>query len=125
MRGISATIRRIVLPPRNPVVSLSYREFDGGDHMPDGTQNRQTNTLEPFWMPFTANRQFKAAPRMLVSAKDMHYTDDQGRQILDGTAGMWCSNAGHGRARCEGRVAACFLLPAGPQLRHGVQRYQF
>jgi beta-alanine--pyruvate transaminase len=99
MRGISATIRRIVLPPRNPVVSLTYREFDGGNHMPDGTQNRQTNTLEPFWMPFTANRQFKAAPRMLVSAKDMHYTDDQGRQILDGTAGMWCSNAGHGRAR--------------------------
>ena len=50
-------------------------------------------------MPFTANRQFKAAPRMMVSAKDMHYVDDRGRSILDGTSGMWCVNAGHGRAR--------------------------
>jgi beta-alanine--pyruvate transaminase len=68
--------------------------------MPDGTPaGRSTNTLEPFWMPFTANRQFKAAPRMMVSAKDMHYVDDRGRSILDGTSGMWCVNAGHGRAR--------------------------
>ena len=54
------------------------------------------NTLEPFWMPFTANRQFKSAPRMVVSAKDMHYTTDDGRKLLDGSAGMWCVNAGHG-----------------------------
>ena len=47
------------------------------------------------WMPFTANRQFKDKPRMLVSAKGMHYTSDDGRQILDGTAGLWCVNAGH------------------------------
>ncbi|MDH5488409.1 MAG: aspartate aminotransferase family protein, partial [Rhodospirillaceae bacterium] len=45
----------------------------------------------------TANRQFKAAPRMLVAAKDMHYTSHDGRQVLDGTAGLWCCNAGHGR----------------------------
>ena len=57
------------------------------------------NTLEPFWMPFTANRQFKSAPRMLVSAKDMHYTTDDGRKLLDGSAGMWCVNAGHGRTK--------------------------
>ena len=57
------------------------------------------NTLEPFWMPFTANRQFKSAPRMVVSAKDMHYTTDDGRKLLDGSAGMWCVNAGHGRAK--------------------------
>jgi len=44
--------------------------------------------LEQFWMPFTANRQFKAAPRILVSAKDMHYTAEDGRQILDSTAGL-------------------------------------
>ena len=50
-------------------------------------------------MPFTANRQFKAAPRMFVAAKDMHYTTSDGRQVLDGTAGLWCCNAGHGRAR--------------------------
>ncbi|MDB5795540.1 MAG: aspartate aminotransferase family protein [Noviherbaspirillum sp.] len=51
---------------------------------------------EHLWMPFTANRQFKAKPRMLVSASGMHYTGDDGRQILDGTAGLWCVNAGHG-----------------------------
>jgi len=55
------------------------------------------NDLAAYWMPFTANRQFKDAPRMLVGAKDMHYTSADGRQILDGTAGLWCCNAGHGR----------------------------
>ena len=53
---------------------------------------------EHLWMPFTANKQYKAAPRVLVSAKDMHYTSDDGRAILDGTAGLWCVNAGHSRA---------------------------
>ena len=52
--------------------------------------------LDAFWMPFTANRQFKADPRMLVGARGMHYTSDDGRAILDGTAGLWCCNAGHG-----------------------------
>ena len=55
------------------------------------------NDLEAYWMPFTANRQFKNAPRLLVEAKDMHYTNVEGRKILDGTAGLWCVNAGHGR----------------------------
>lgn len=54
-------------------------------------------SLENYWMPFTANRQFKAAPRLLVSAEGMHYTAEDGRRILDGTAGLWCVNAGHGR----------------------------
>ena len=58
-----------------------------------------TNNLDAFWMPFTANRQFKDAPRMLVSAKDMHYVAADGRKILDGTAGLWCVNAGHGRPK--------------------------
>jgi len=53
--------------------------------------------LEPHWLPFTANRAFKKAPRLLVSAKDMHYTAADGRSILDGTAGLWCVNAGHSR----------------------------
>ncbi len=57
------------------------------------------NNLEAFWMPFTANRQFKQTPRMMVSAKDMHYTTDDGRQVLDGTAGLWCCNAGHARPK--------------------------
>ncbi len=55
------------------------------------------NDLRAFWMPFTANRQFKAAPRMLVAAEGMHYTAADGRKILDGTAGLWCVNAGHKR----------------------------
>ncbi|MBP7582337.1 MAG: aminotransferase class III-fold pyridoxal phosphate-dependent enzyme, partial [Vogesella sp.] len=48
-------------------------------------------------MPFTANRHFKANPRMLVSADGMYYQDDAGRSILDGCAGLWCVNAGHNR----------------------------
>jgi beta-alanine--pyruvate transaminase len=55
------------------------------------------NNLESYWMPFTANRQFKAQPRLLVAAEGMHYTSHDGRQILDGTAGLWCVNAGHAR----------------------------
>jgi beta-alanine--pyruvate transaminase len=54
-------------------------------------------TLEAHWMPFTANRAFKRAPRLLVAAQGMYYTSADGRQILDGTAGLWCVNAGHGR----------------------------
>lgn len=54
--------------------------------------------LDHFWLPFTANRQFKSAPRLLVSAKDMHFISDDGRQILDATSGMWCVHAGHARA---------------------------
>jgi len=57
------------------------------------------NDLDAFWMPFTANRQFKAAPRLLVSAEGMHYRSHDGREILDGTAGLWCVNAGHARPR--------------------------
>ncbi|HMT13670.1 MAG TPA: aspartate aminotransferase family protein [Aestuariivirga sp.] len=57
------------------------------------------NNLEAFWMPFTANRQFKRNPRMFVGAKGMYYETDDGRQVLDGTAGLWCCNAGHGRDR--------------------------
>ena len=60
--------------------------------------------LDAFWMPFTANRQFKAAPRLLVAAEGMHYTDVDGRQILDGTSGLWCVNAGHGRRRIADAV---------------------
>ena len=55
-----------------------------------------TINTEHYWMPFTANRQFKARPRMMQKAAGMHYTTDDGRQILDGTAGLWCVNAGHG-----------------------------
>jgi beta-alanine--pyruvate transaminase len=53
--------------------------------------------LEAFWMPFTANRQFKSRPRLLARAEGMHYWTEDGRQVLDGVAGLWCVNAGHGR----------------------------
>ena len=56
-------------------------------------------SLDSLWMPFTANRQFKAAPRMFVAAKDMYFTTDDDRQVLDGTSGLWCVNAGHCRPR--------------------------
>lgn len=54
-------------------------------------------TLEHFWMPFTANRAFKAAPRLLARAEGMYYWTPEGRQLLDGSAGLWCVNAGHSR----------------------------
>jgi len=55
------------------------------------------NDLDSYWMPFTANRQFKAKPRLMASADGMYYRSTDGRKILDGTAGLWCVNAGHGR----------------------------
>lgn len=76
---------------------------------------RPTN-LDPYWMPFTANRAFKQAPRMFVAAKDMHYVTDDGRKVLDGTAGLWCVNAGHCRPRIveavQKQVAAMDYSPA-------------
>ena len=57
----------------------------------------QRDEMEAFWMPFTANRQFKANPRLLAKAEGMHYWTPDGRQILDAVAGLWCVNAGHGR----------------------------
>jgi beta-alanine--pyruvate transaminase len=57
----------------------------------------QTNDLEAFWLPFTPNRAFKRAPRLIARAKDMHYFTSDGRAVLDGTAGLWCTNAGHNR----------------------------
>ncbi|MBK6863427.1 MAG: aspartate aminotransferase family protein [Ideonella sp.] len=56
-------------------------------------------SLDAYWMPFTANRQFKQAPRMLARAEGMHFWTPDGRKILDGIAGLWCVNAGHARPR--------------------------
>jgi len=66
-------------------------------------------SLEELWMPFTANRAFKRAPRMLVAAKGMYYTAADGRQILDGAAGLWCVNAGH----CRESITAAIREQAG------------
>lgn len=64
------------------------------------------NDLDAWWMPFTANRAFKAAPRMIVGARDMHYRSADGRRILDGIAGLWCCNAGHGRDAITAAIQA-------------------
>lgn len=69
------------------------------------SSNVAPNDLSAFWMPFTANRQFKKAPRMFVAARDMHYTTSDGRQVLDGTAGLWCVNAGHARPKIVEAIA--------------------
>lgn len=63
------------------------------------------NNLEALWMPFTANRQFKKKPRMLAGAKGMFYFTPDGREILDGTSGLWCVNAGHGRQKIVDAIA--------------------
>ncbi len=64
------------------------------------------NSLESFWMPFSANRQFKQTPRMFVAADRMHYTTSEGAEVLDATAGLWCVNAGHARPKIVEAVAA-------------------
>jgi beta-alanine--pyruvate transaminase len=61
--------------------------------------------MEAFWLPFTPNRQFKSKPRLLSRAKGMYYWTPEGRQILDGVAGLWCVNAGHGRTEIAQAVA--------------------
>ena len=62
------------------------------------------NNLESLWMPFTPNKSFKKDPRIIVGAKDMHFISDDGRNILDATAGLWCVNAGHGRKKIQDAV---------------------
>jgi beta-alanine--pyruvate transaminase len=76
--------------------------------------------LDAYWMPFTANRQFKADPRLLASAKGMNYADPEGRRVLDGTAGLWCVNAGHGRVEIAEAVSRQLLeLDYAPSFQMG------
>lgn len=78
-------------------------------------------SLEQLWMPFTANRAFKRAPRLLASASGMYYTSVDGRAILDGTAGLWCVNAGHCRepiVRAVQEAAATLDFAPGFQMGH-------
>ncbi|MCL4800265.1 MAG: aspartate aminotransferase family protein [Burkholderiales bacterium] len=88
------------------------------------TSLEQALDLAPLWKPFTANRRFKSAPRLLVAAKGMYYTAHDGREILDGTAGLWCVNAGHARpeivAAIQRQAATLDYAPAF-QLGHPVE----
>jgi beta-alanine--pyruvate transaminase len=68
------------------------------------TSKPVANNLDAFFMPFTANRQFKKNPRMLAKAKGVHYWTPEGRKIIDGTAGLWCVNAGHGREEIKDAI---------------------
>ncbi len=74
---------------------------DNGINYPE-----RPNDLESFWMPFTTNKGYKQSPRLLSGAKDMHYETPDGRKILDGTAGLWCCNAGHGREKIAQAIKA-------------------
>lgn len=78
------------------------------------------NDLETYWMPFTANRQFKAHPRLMVAAEGMYYRSVDGQKILDGTAGLWCVNAGHARREIAEAVHAQVLkLDYAPAFQMG------
>src|SRR5713101_8364302 len=77
--------------------------------MPSASISRATavpNDLEAYWLPFTPNRAFKASPRLIARAKDMHYYTPDGRAVLDGIAGMWCTNAGHNRGPIVAAIRA-------------------
>lgn len=76
--------------------------------------------LAAFWMPFTANRQFKRDPRMIVEGDGMHYRADDGHEVLDGTAGLWCVNCGHAREEIADAVARQLrTLDFGPTFQMG------
>lgn len=78
------------------------------------------NSLEEFWMPFTPQRFFKNAPRIVVAADGMYYTDQDGKKILDGTAGLWAVNAGHNKARIkEAMTAQMQTLDYAPNFQMG------
>jgi beta-alanine--pyruvate transaminase len=76
--------------------------------------------LDAYWMPFTANRQFKAEPRLLVAAKGMYYRTEDGREVMDGASGLWCVNAGHGREEIASAVGQQLLsLDYAPSFQMG------
>jgi len=72
-------------------------------------QDLTANNLEAYWLPFTPNRQFKNDPRIISASKDMHYFKPDGTQVLDGTAGLWCCNAGH----CREQIVSAIQAQAG------------
>ncbi|CAN5803390.1 aspartate aminotransferase family protein [soil metagenome] len=72
---------------------------------PGGAPAAAAPKMDAHWMPFTANRQFKAAPRLMAKAAGMHYWTPEGRQVLDGAAGLWCVNAGHARPKIVKAIA--------------------
>ena len=91
------------------------------DKSPNQRSVNVPNDLAAFWMPFTANRAFKKAPRLLAGAKDMHYITTDGRQVIDAAAGMWCSNAGHGRKEIAAAIGKqAEALDYAPPFQFGI-----
>ena len=85
-------------------VNLDLAAAGAADHAP----RQDAAWLDAHWMPYTANRAFKAHPRMIVAASGAYFTDADGRKIFDGLSGLWCSGLGHGRreiAEAVGRQA--------------------
>ena len=78
------------------------------------------NDLESWWLPFTANRAFKARPRMIARAKGLYYYTPEGRAVLDGSAGLWCCNAGHNRDEIVSAIQqAAAELDFAPAFQYG------
>jgi beta-alanine--pyruvate transaminase len=76
--------------------------------------------LDAYWMPFTANRQFKADPRLIVAAKGIYYRTEDGREVIDGSSGLWCVNAGHGREEIAAAVSQQLMtLDYAPSFQMG------
>jgi beta-alanine--pyruvate transaminase len=91
------------------------------DKSPPSSPIKVPNDLAAHWMPFTANRAFKKAPRMVAGAKDMHYITTDGRKIIDAASGMWCTNAGHGRAQISEAIARqAATLDYAPPFQFGI-----
>ena len=93
-------------------------------NLPDTNVLTQPGTdaawLEPHWMPYTGNRNFKANPRMMVSAEGCYYTDVDGRKIFDGLSGLWCCGLGHGRAEItEAARQQLATLDYSPAFQYG------
>src|SRR5438309_12107647 len=91
------------------------------DKSPTKSSVAVPNDLAAHGMPFTANRAFKKAPRLLAGAKDMHDFTVDGRKILDAASGMWCTNAGHGRTQISAAIARMAeTLDYAPPFQFGI-----
>jgi len=91
------------------------------DKSPNKPAVNVPNDLAAFWMPFTANRAFKKAPRLLAAAEGMHYITVDGRKVIDAAAGMWCSNAGHGRKEIAAAIGKqATALDYAPPFQFGI-----
>src|SRR4029077_7411865 len=91
------------------------------DKSPHSAAVNVPNDLAAHWMPFTANRAFKKAPRMLAGAEGMHYITADGRKIIEAAAGMWCTNAGHGRVQISDAIARqAAALDYAPPFQFGI-----